>query len=177
MRFPCRTTRTRRRNYLPHISGQLQGKDPSTSCPSASLMCALPSAASASSKKPRIDKKIGRKLPKSSHGESSLRARSPNGERLQPNMLFPAIPERPDDAARILQTLLERVRIVSDCIRRHVPLVQNEIKRLFPYGLNAAEIVSSAQHARRAAEIDTAARYRAIGSAALASNSGQPARN
>ena len=65
---------------------------------------------------------------------------------------LPAIPERPDDAARTLQTLLERVRIVSDCIRRHVPLVQNEIKRLFPYGLNAAEIVSSAQHARRAAE-------------------------
>ena len=42
--------------------------------------------------------------------------------------------------------------VIADCIRRHVPLVQSEIKRLFPYGLNAADIVSDAEHARRAAE-------------------------
>ena len=65
---------------------------------------------------------------------------------------LPAIPERPDDAARALQVLLERVGVIADCIRRHVPLVEKEIKRLFPYGLNAAEIVSNAEHARRAAE-------------------------
>ena len=64
---------------------------------------------------------------------------------------LPAIPERPDDAARALHALLQRVSVIADCIRRHVPLVEKEIKRLFPYGLNAAEIVSNAEHARRAA--------------------------
>ena len=65
---------------------------------------------------------------------------------------LPTIPERPDDAARALHALLQRVTAIADCIRQHVPLVEKEIKRLFPFGLNVAEIVSNAEHARRAAE-------------------------
>ena len=65
---------------------------------------------------------------------------------------LPAIPERLDDAARALQALLEKVSAIADCIHRHVPLVQSEVERLFPYGLNAVEIVSDVEHARRAAE-------------------------
>jgi hypothetical protein len=80
---------------------------------------------------------------------------------------LPAIPERPDDAARTLQALLQRVGVIADCIRRHVPLVQNEIKRLFPYGLNAAEIVPT-RNMPAARRNPSAARYRAIGSAARA---------
>jgi len=71
---------------------------------------------------------------------------------LAPEFSLPAIPERLDDAARALQALLEKVAAIADSIRRHVPLVQNEVERLFPYGLNAVEIVSDVEHARRAAE-------------------------
>lgn len=65
---------------------------------------------------------------------------------------LPAIPERLDAAARTLQSHLERVENIADCIHRHVPLVQLEVERLFPYGLNAGEIVSNIEHARYAAE-------------------------
>jgi very-short-patch-repair endonuclease/transcription elongation GreA/GreB family factor len=65
---------------------------------------------------------------------------------------LPAIPVRLDDAARTIQALLEQVFAIADSIDRHVPLVQSEVERLFPCGLNAVEIVSDVEHARRAAE-------------------------
>jgi hypothetical protein len=55
---------------------------------------------------------------------------------------LPAIPVRLDDAARTIQALLEQVFAIADSIDRHVPLVQSEVERLFPCGLNAVEIVS-----------------------------------
>ena len=65
---------------------------------------------------------------------------------------LPAIPDRIDEAARMLQAILERVGIVAACIQQHIPLVQSEIGRLFPYGLSAAEIAADLDHARRALE-------------------------
>jgi hypothetical protein len=65
---------------------------------------------------------------------------------------LPAMPDRFDDAARLLQVILERVGIVAEAVRRHIPLVQSEIGRLFPYGLSAAEIAADLGNARRASE-------------------------
>jgi very-short-patch-repair endonuclease len=65
---------------------------------------------------------------------------------------LPAMPDRIDEAARMLQVILERVTIVAECIRQHIPLVQSEIGRLFPYGLSAADIADDLDHARRASE-------------------------
>jgi len=53
---------------------------------------------------------------------------------------LPDIPERPEDAARALQACLERVNAVAMSIRSHVPLVQTELGRLFPYGLELSPI-------------------------------------
>ncbi len=64
---------------------------------------------------------------------------------------LPNIPERPEDAARALQSCLESVNAVTISIRSHVPLVQTELVRLFPNGLDALEIVSDRERARDAA--------------------------
>jgi very-short-patch-repair endonuclease len=65
---------------------------------------------------------------------------------------LPTVPERPDDAARALEVLLANVATIAEAVRLHVPLVQTEVGRLFPYGLSAAEICSELDHCRRAAE-------------------------
>ena len=64
---------------------------------------------------------------------------------------LPNISERPEDAARALQPCLEKVNAVAMSIRSHVPLVQAELGRLFPYGLDPMEIVSNLERARNAA--------------------------
>jgi len=64
---------------------------------------------------------------------------------------LPTIPEKPDAAARALQLCLERVNAVVMSIRSHVPLVQAELERLFPYGLDADEIISDLERATAAA--------------------------
>ena len=65
---------------------------------------------------------------------------------------LPAMPDRLDEAARALQSVLDRVGSVAASVRQHIPLVQAEIERLFPYGLSAAEIAADLAHARRASE-------------------------
>ena len=65
---------------------------------------------------------------------------------------LPPAPDRLDDAARALHALLESVNLIASSIRLHVPLVQREVGRLFPYGLSAAEIVGDIGHAQRAAD-------------------------
>jgi hypothetical protein len=65
---------------------------------------------------------------------------------------LPAMPDRLDDAARLLQAILQRVGTVAEAIRLHIPLVQTEVGRLFPYGLSAPEIAADLGHARRASE-------------------------
>jgi very-short-patch-repair endonuclease len=65
---------------------------------------------------------------------------------------LPAMPDRLDDAARALQFILDRVGSVAASVRQHIPLVQAETARLFPYGLSAAEIAADLAHARRASE-------------------------
>ncbi|MGE0278105.1 MAG: AAA domain-containing protein [Nitrospiraceae bacterium] len=71
---------------------------------------------------------------------------------LSPEYLLPELPDRLEDCARALQTLLEHTNIVAEAISKHIPLLQTEVARLFPYGMNAAEIASSIDHARRAAD-------------------------
>jgi very-short-patch-repair endonuclease/transcription elongation GreA/GreB family factor len=65
---------------------------------------------------------------------------------------LPPLPDHLDDAARLLQAVLERVTSVAESVRRHIPIIQAEVSRLFPYGLNAAEIAASLEQARRASE-------------------------
>ena len=76
------------------------------------------------------------------------------------------MPDRLDEAARALQFILDRVGSVAASVRQHIPLVQAEIGRLFPYGLSAAEIAADLAHARRAFEaIRTALSHHRLGSA------------
>lgn len=63
---------------------------------------------------------------------------------------LPPIPDGLNEAARVLQTHIEGVNHIVDCVRLHVPLVQTEVGRLFPYGLSAAEIIGDIGHAQRA---------------------------
>ncbi len=65
---------------------------------------------------------------------------------------LPAMPDRLDDAARLLQAILEQVATVAAAVRQHIPLVQSELGRLFPYGLNGAEIAADLGYAHRASE-------------------------
>jgi very-short-patch-repair endonuclease len=65
---------------------------------------------------------------------------------------LPDLPDRIDEAARLLQVILERVGSVAACVRQHIPLVEWEIGRLFPYGLSAAGIAANLDHACRASE-------------------------
>jgi very-short-patch-repair endonuclease len=64
---------------------------------------------------------------------------------------LPNIPERPEDAARALHPCLEKVNAVEMTIRSHVPLVQAELGRLFPYGLDPSEIICDLERAKDAA--------------------------
>jgi hypothetical protein len=65
---------------------------------------------------------------------------------------LPAMPDRLDDAARLLQAILEQVATVAEAVRLHIPCVQSELGRLFPYGLDGAEITADLGYARRASE-------------------------
>ncbi len=65
---------------------------------------------------------------------------------------LPAMPDRLDEAARALQSVLDRVGSVAASVRQHIPLVQAEIGRLFPYGLSAADIAADLANARLASE-------------------------
>ncbi len=71
---------------------------------------------------------------------------------LTPEYSLPEIPERLEDAARALHTLLEQSDLVAEAVRKHLPLMQAEVPKLFPFGLNATEIAANADHARRAVE-------------------------
>lgn len=63
---------------------------------------------------------------------------------------LPAVPHDPEEAARALQELVEAANSVATCVRLHVPVVQTELGHLFPYGLDPAQIIEDAGHARRA---------------------------
>ena len=65
---------------------------------------------------------------------------------------LPPISHTLEEAARSIQELLEHVNIVANCVRLHVPVVKTELGRLFPYGLDAAQIIDDISHARQAEE-------------------------
>ena len=65
---------------------------------------------------------------------------------------LPPISHALEESARTLQVLVESVNLIADCVRLHVPVVQTEVSRLFPYGLDAARIIDDISHARRAEE-------------------------
>lgn len=65
---------------------------------------------------------------------------------------LPAMPDRLEDAARLLQVILEQVATVAESVRQHIPLLQSEVGRLFPYGLSAAEIAGDLDHSRHASD-------------------------
>jgi hypothetical protein len=65
---------------------------------------------------------------------------------------LPPISHALEESARTLQVLVESVNLIADCVRLHVPVVQTEVSRLFPYGLDAARIIDEISHARRAEE-------------------------
>lgn len=60
--------------------------------------------------------------------------------------------QRPEEAARALHACLEKFNTVQMCVRSHVPLVQTDLGRLFPYGLQALDIVSNPERAKDAAD-------------------------
>ena len=64
---------------------------------------------------------------------------------------LPTIHHRPEEAARALHACLEKFNTVQMSIRSHVPLVQTNLGRLFPYGLEGLEIVSNLERAKEAA--------------------------
>jgi len=63
---------------------------------------------------------------------------------------LPPVSDDLNEGARTLQAHLESVNHIADCVRLHVPLVQREVGRLFPYGVSAAEIIDDIGHAQRA---------------------------
>lgn len=65
---------------------------------------------------------------------------------------LPPISHTLEESARTLQVLVESVNLIADCVRLHVPVVQTEVSRLFPYGLDATRIIDDISHARRAEE-------------------------
>ena len=65
---------------------------------------------------------------------------------------LPALSPKLDEAARAIQPLVDKVNLVAEAARLHIPLVRNEVERLFPYGLSATEIIGDVDHARRAEE-------------------------
>jgi very-short-patch-repair endonuclease len=63
---------------------------------------------------------------------------------------LPVLSSRLDEAARSLQPLVDNVNLIADAVRLYVPLVQQDVGRLFPYGLSASAIIIDIGHARRA---------------------------
>jgi len=84
--------------------------------------------------------------------KSELAAARAQWRALAQEYSLPVVSDRLEDAARTFEAVLEQVNAVVDSVRRHVPLVQAEVGRLFPYGLNASDIDSSLDHARAAAD-------------------------
>ncbi|MGH7068432.1 MAG: AAA domain-containing protein, partial [Acetobacteraceae bacterium] len=83
---------------------------------------------------------------------SELTGALPQWRALAVEFSLPSIPHAPEEAARALQELIEAVNSVANCIRLHVPVVQAELRLLFPHGLNPELIISDVSHARRAEE-------------------------
>ncbi|MGH7077268.1 MAG: AAA domain-containing protein, partial [Acetobacteraceae bacterium] len=63
---------------------------------------------------------------------------------------LPPIPPAPEEAARALQELIEAVNSVTNAVRIHAPVVQAELRHLFPHGLDPERIIDDLGHARRA---------------------------
>src|SRR5262249_25875689 len=60
--------------------------------------------------------------------------------------------QQPEEAARALHACLEKFNTVRTCVRSHIPVVQTHLGRLFPYGLQASDIVSNPEKAKEAAD-------------------------
>ncbi|MPZ36181.1 MAG: AAA family ATPase [Rhodospirillales bacterium] len=64
---------------------------------------------------------------------------------------LPELSEDVDEAARSIQSTLERVSAIAEAVQRHVPLVAKEASSLFLRGPNPTAIVATYQGAERAA--------------------------
>lgn len=63
---------------------------------------------------------------------------------------LPTLSHSLDDAARSLKGIIDQANIVAECVRSHISAAQSEVARLFPYGLNALQIIDDINYARDA---------------------------
>ncbi len=73
-------------------------------------------------------------------------------EALAPEFRLPPVPYTLDEAVRAILEVIKSANLIADCIRLHLPFVRKEINRLFPYGLDAAQVIDDISQAQRAEE-------------------------
>ena len=104
---------------------------------------------------PLKDPKIGAESRKFSRGKSRLQKAWLAGTLLLKNFLYQLFITGPKKLRARSRPCLEKFNTVQMSIRSHVPLVQTNLGRLFPYGLEGLEIVSNLEKSKGSSGCDS----------------------